>query len=285
MADDSNNGEPDVPNLSDISSSEDSKTTSTTNRRKTIRHASIKPPVFTEETASAWFRILEAQFRLTGISATRTRFYNALAALPATTVAKLEESTLTSEDYTILRKAVTQMGSKSQVELFNSFLAEAALLDKPSTFVRELSETAKKLNLTNADNLIRHKLLQQVPISIAPVLAAQKALSLQDLAKLADDLAAFGHASTIAATTASNTAPNFRRRPAEENQPLSKPSCGLRPFSSAQRQKICRFHIFFGKDARKCTPWCQWPAAKPQLASRQSSRASSPIPGNPQASL
>lgn len=284
MADHSNNGEPDVPNLSD-SSSEDSKSTSTRNRRKTIRHASIKPPVFTEETASAWFRILEAQFRLTGISATRTQFYHALAALPATTVAKLEESTLTSEDYTSLRNAVTQMGSKSQVELFNSFLADAALLDKPSTFVRELSETAKKLNLTNADDLIRHKLLQQVPVSIAPVLTAQKALSLQDLAKLADDLAAFGQTSTIAATTFSNTAPNFRRRPSEENPPLSKPSSGLRPFSSDQRQKICRFHIFFGKDARKCTTWCQWPAAKPQLASRHSSRASSPIPGNPQASL
>ena len=57
----------------------------------------------------------------------------------------------------------------------------------------------------------------------------------------------------------------------------------LRPFSPGQRPRVCRFHIFFGAQARRCKPWCSWPF-KDNVEILPSSRPASPAssrPGSP----
>lgn len=50
----------------------------------------------------------------------------------------------------------------------------------------------------------------------------------------------------------------------------------MTPFRQGQRPKVCRFHVYYGSSAIKCTAWCQWPN-KTGLQIFPSSRSNSPV--------
>lgn len=232
----------------------------------------VKAPEFSESSASGWFHILEAQFNLSHITCSSTKFFHALAALPASIVSRLSPDLLSNQDYEELKKSVLAQVEASKPELFESLVQAYTLTGRPSTYLSQLTQTAKKVGL--GDEFVRFKFLQALPPNVSPVLAAQATLSLSQMGTLADEL--------VTLVSASN-APKIQHVEQTSSRPRQEPSFAaskyvdrnLTPYHANQRSKICRTHIFFGRDARTCRPWCQWPE-KSSCQVQPTSRPNSP---------
>ena len=258
-----------------------------------VQHVSVKPPAFMETAVQGWFAIMEAQFHLAKITSDTTRFYHVLAALPPTTVSKLDTSVLGSSSYATLRDAVCSLYERTRSELFDQLISKVQLTGRPSLFVRELQEIGCKVG--GGDDLVRHKLLQSLPPTVGTVLAAQRDLTLHQLGKLADELMPLLQTSCLAATaqpqppSTSQQQHQWDHRPAARSSgrsrdgPLPAASStprGLQPFYRDQRPQVCRAHLYFGQEARTCKPWCRWPKKGDAKMEPSSRRGSPQRPGN-----
>ena len=233
-------------------------------------HVSIKPPPFMETAVNGWFSIFDAQFFLQTITSSQTKFYHVLAALPPDTISRLSPSTLQSKDFDELKNAVVDLYEKTKPELFEKLISTTTMTGRPSLFLSELRDIAAKVGV--GDNLVRHKLLQDLPPTIGTVLGAQKELTLTQLGKLADELVPLDKVNCFAASTsASVNKDSFKKQESTSSLPT-----GLRPFHRDQRPKVCRAHLYFGRRARHCKPWCEWPSKSSNISMQPSSRASSP---------
>lgn len=226
-----------------------------------VSTVTIKAPQFMETSVEAWFTILEAQFNLRNVSVSQTQFYHVLAALPPETVARLTPTTLASNSFIKLKTDVINLYAESKAELFEKLLCTHSLTTKPSLFLEKLNSTATKVGM--GEELVRHKFVATLPPHIAPVIATQTNLTLQQLGKLADELL------TLAQPVVGVNQVTEQRRSLNR-----KPFTQLTPFMEGQLPKICRSHIFFGREGRTCRPWCQWPDKSSCRIS--TSRSSSP---------
>ena len=75
-------------------------------REETTHHINIKAPEFMETAVNRWFTILEAQFHLRNVTASKTKFYTVISSLPAEEVANYQM--LPSYHKTFLRKKYIQ---------------------------------------------------------------------------------------------------------------------------------------------------------------------------------
>ena len=235
----------------------------------------VKAPMFTEKAPLAWFKILEAQFHLANITKNETKFYHALASLPPDLVAQLSTDVLNQADYDELRSSVCEHHETSKPELIDRFLASTTMTGRPSHYLAEMRRLASQIGVN--EDLIRHKFQHAMPPLIAPILATQRTISLDDLGRLADELIALNpFQDRVSSISPKSHSVQSRFTSVTATSPPSLQ--GLQPFSPNQKQKVCRWHIFFGGEAKKCRPWCQWPNKLPCtiLDSRTSSRASSP---------
>lgn len=242
-----------------------------------VSSVSIKPAQFSQASPAPWFAILEAQFHIAGISNPTTQFYHALSHLPPDTVGRLPEKILTGKLYEDLKMAVVSFHEETKPELFEHFMRDTPLVGRPSHFLAEMKRVAAKVGVS--DELVRHKFQQAVPHTMAPILASQKGSSLDDLGKLADELVSLCPVSGSSNLVSRSTSlPAYRSNSSAPQQDFS-----LTPFKPGQRSKVCRAHIFYGKNAHSCRSWCQWPSKETcRIASRRNtpnhSRSSSPTP-------
>lgn len=218
---------------------------------------SVKPAQFSSSSPTAWFAILEAQFHLASITSVTTQFFHALAHLPPETVSRLPESILSGKDYELLKAAVVSYHEQSKPELFDEFMRSTPLVGRPSHFLAEMKRVAAKVGVS--DELVRYKFQQAVPQSMAPILASQKGSSLDDLGKLADELLSLCPVSSGVNSVAQATSQTQRSLRHEGTNASGSKNLGLTPYRPEQRPRVCRAHIFYGKSANTCRPWCQWP--------------------------
>ena len=227
----------------------------------TTSAVSVKAPPFIPSNPTTWFVILEAQFNIAGITVPATKFYHALASLPVDTVSNLDDSVIHGADYDALKRAVIAYHEASRGELFESFLRETPLVGKPSHYLMEMRKVAKKVGV--GDDMVRHRFQQALPPSLGPVIATQKTVGLDDLGRLADELVPLLKDQVTCSVTRfhrdSSKHAIHSDNPSHKSIDKSRTSLNLVPFSENQRPKICRCHIFFGRNARTCRPWCQWP--------------------------
>ena len=239
---------------------------------------SIKAPPFMENAVPSWFVIIEAQFKVRRISEESTKFYHALSALPPNVVASLPLDSINNEKYSQLKDEVVAHFENSKPELFNKLITSTQVAGRPSQYLRELRSIAQKVGV--GDELPRHRFIQSLPSSIAPVLASQKDLSLDQLGRLADELQPLSLQNQSFLATAEEKIipkPANVQRPARSNSPAIP--IGVRPFGNSQRPLVCRAHIYFADRARTCKPWCKWPNKRNNnLQMQPSSRPSSPTP-------
>lgn len=109
-----------------------------------VSKVSIKAAEFCETTASGWFHILEAQFHLSNITNEGTKFFHALAALPASIVSKLSPTTLNNQIYTTLKNQILELVEQSKPEVFDSLLGDQTITGKPSMYLAALRKTGSK---------------------------------------------------------------------------------------------------------------------------------------------
>ena len=243
-----------------------------------IAPVSVKPAKFDATSPAAWFAILEAQFVLNGIRNQVTKFYTALSQLPTQTVSSVSELIITSADYEQLKIAVIGHHESTKPELFDQFLRKTTLTGRPSHHLNEMRRIASKVGVT--DDFLRHRFQQALPSNVAPIIASQTSLDLDAIGKLADELVTLFPRDEVCAI---NTHAHSHNKPTHFSQPQQTSRCNtpdltLTPFSSGQRSKICRSHIFFGEKARNCRSWCRWPDKRncKVMQSRNNSRSASP---------
>ena len=258
-------------------------------------HVAVKPPPFMETAVPGWFAIMEAQFQLAKIANDETKFYHTLAALPPTTISKLDPAMLNEHKFKKLKTAVKELYEKSKSELFDELISKVQLTGRPSHFVMELQELAGKVGV--GDDLVRHKLFQSLPPAVGAVLAAQHGRTLHQLGKLADELMPLLQTSCLATPAQalfpqpfqpqqqqfeSSEAYHQQQDRGATSRPVHQQSMGgralplgLKPFYRDQRPQVCRAHLYFGAEARTCKPWCKWPQ-KRQVTMQPSSRRASP---------
>lgn len=252
-----------------------------------VHMVGIKMPTFMETAAAAWFNILEANFALRKITSDETKYFHVLAALPPDLVAKLSGFLLENRSYDNMKKEVISIYEKTKPELFDKLIKQTTMSGRPSHYLQDLKILAGKVNAS--DDLVKHQFFQALPSSISPALAAQKDLTLTQLGNLADELAPLvsNQILKVDARQAKfekhphgNSGSNFKKN--SQNSSQSSVPLGIRPYSNDQRPKICRAHLYFGKKARTCKPWCEFPNRNSNVKIQPNSRSASPAPqGNP----
>ena len=246
-----------------------------------IAHLQLKVPAFMEDSVDAWFIIIEAQFVTSRISTASTKFYTTLSHLPPSVVKLLPKRILTSKDYDCLKEAVINVYEKSKPELLDKLLKNSSLTGRPSLFLQELMSTAERIDV--GEIVVRFKFLDAMPSTIRTVLASQKELNLIQLGQLADDLMPYigNQVNNVMNVNTNYPSNNKKKSNGNNNNSNAKLPFGFRPFSEGQRPKICRYHLYFGKKAKVCKPWCDFPNkanCKMEASSRPNSRSSSPAP-------
>ena len=244
-----------------------------TDSTQVVGHMTLKIPPFFNANAEAWFCVVEGQFALAKITTPATQFYHALCSLPPEIIARFPPEILNSKSYVSLKTEVLSRCEETKPELFDKLIAETVIAGRPSDQLHELLRIATKLGVSN--ELVRHRFLQSVDKSIAPILAAQTSLTLSQLGKMADDLIPF-----IESKNTCNFVTNTRHVKSQVTTPVRHSSDVIRPFSAGQRPKICRSHIYFADKAKYCKPWCKYPNKPSNIQMQQSSRANSPTPSN-----
>jgi len=235
-----------------------------------IQHVSIKPPQFSEQNASGWFAILEAQFQLGRLTSSSNKFFQCLSAMPPSLVTRLPPGVLEGHDYEELKAAVLGLVESSKPEIFESLLRTEQLVGRPSACLSVIQRAAEKVGVGN--DFVRHKFLNSLPPTITPVLAAQSTLSLAQLGTLADELVSFADSRP---TQCSHVSRSSTQQPTQSTQQLVH--AAARPFHPNQRPKVCRAHIYYGDEARTCRSWCTWPN-KHSCSIQPNTRPNSPVP-------
>ena len=243
---------------------------------------SIKPPEFMDTAVDGWFVILNSQFHLRNITTSKTKFYTALAALPADLVSRLPSYIVESENYDSLKDKVISIYEETKPELLDKLLNQTTFQGRPSEKLQKIMKLASKVNV--GDDIIKHRFLQILPPNVATVMASQKDLNLQQWGKLADELSPYFNTSQPCQVMNVNQSNSSSSNSSQNNNHDSKPkknfgkgkfSQGLAPFYADQRPKICRAHLYFAEKAKFCKPWCKWPV-KTNCQIQPNSRSSSP---------
>lgn len=122
--------------------------------------------------------MLEAQFKLKGITVSSTKFYNALSALPPNLVTNIPSDVIDNECYEDLIKTVIQSYEQIKPEIFEKLAQRTTMTGRPSLYLQELQSLARRAGIGDCQDLIRHKFLSSLPHTISPAIAAQTSLSL-----------------------------------------------------------------------------------------------------------
>ena len=243
-----------------------------------VGRITIKPPTFYRSNPQVWFRQLESQFALANITSSQTKFHHVMGALPEDVAINLP---LDVTSYESLKEQIIGIYQKSRQELLEEALGSISLDgQKPSVCFLRIKRKLEDCHLTVDDQFLRHKFLQALLPTTRVALSAHHNLALDDFAKLADTIYQYSTFDYHVAAVRPDPKPehdsvspnrNFQHDPRQQKG-------GMFPFSAGQKPKICRFHVFYANNAKRCKPWCKWPGQKPQLIDASSRPAT---PNNP----
>ena len=249
----------------------ESENAASVNIDQAVNKVSVKTPEFCEACPGAFFLIIEAQFNLYGIKQDQTKFYHALSSLPTSVIQRLSNSILNSNNYETLKTSIISSYKISKPEQFQQLLAAHTLSGKPSQILQRLQTLAESVDVS--EDILKMQFFKALDTNVATALAAHESMTLDELGKLGDTISAFvpqKEATNFFSVNHAMTNTNKSRNEIQySNTPSSPPadiprtsnnkSYGTKPFTSNQRPKICRAHIYYANMARTCTNWCQWP--------------------------
>ena len=136
--------------------------------------------------------------------------------------------------------------------MLDRLMTSTTMSGRPSIYLNELMALSTRLGI--GDDIIRHKFLQALPKSIAPVLASQTDLEISRLGKMADDLITLfnrnenTHINQVSLPSSSKQASSTTN--SSKNKGVSNIPYGLRPFNDNQKPKVCKAHIYFAESAK-----------------------------------
>jgi len=224
-----------------------------------VGHVSVKAPEFYVKSPEAWFRRMESQFVLANISNARTKFHHIMAALPEDIAMNLVLDD--SENYEDLKKSVLSSLKANKHELIERALSSIDLNDRrPSQVLVEIKRRFSEIGLTPDETIIKSRLLKALPPQAQTALVGHDTASVEQYAQIADSIMAVvsSHPPTPSNFIGAVSEEHSNHRDSREFKRRSFTS-NLKPFYEGQRPKLCNAHIFFGRYANSCRPWCHWP--------------------------
>ena len=260
-----------------------------------INHMAVKAPPLYLKSPGTWFKQLESQFVLAGITKSETKYHHVMAALPETIASEVIDNAST---YEALKEAILDNLKGNKHELINQALSAMTLGDKrPSQLVTEIKRRFEDIGLAVDDAIVKSRLLSALPANLRSALVGHDDCTLEQYSKIADSMVAVASSespfinhlkSQPGEFTSSNPfdsspgSPDFRRHNPDRNRQnfpqntqthvtlrdrTFQSRFEVRPFFADQRPKICNAHIFYADRARSCRRWCQWPGNQAKIIS------------------
>lgn len=256
-----------------------------------IARVAVRAPPFWKENPALWFRQLESQFQMNGITASETKYHIAVAALDTAVINQVSDVVMDPPAanimYETLKTRLQERFAESEERRFKKLLSNMELGDKkPSYLWREMRELA---GTRVEDGFLRSLWLQRLPAQIQAILSTDdsdvpRLLIMADRIHEVFDVRSAVQAvsnlppprSSSYANAADNScASDFQRLCTQVNelsQQLAALSSGnnnnqrsgstdrrSRSRSRSQsRRGECWYHFRFGKEAKKCTKPCTY---------------------------
>jgi len=259
---------------------------------ESVARVAVKAPPFYRKAPETWFRRLEAQFALAGITQQETMCNHVLAVLPEDIACDIEADVITYDD--IKSKLVNNMKANKH-KLIEEALEKMDLGEKrPSQLVSEIKRKFADIGIKAEDEIVKSRLLTALPHHLRSALVGHDSCSLEQYAKVADSIMAVADTSTPFANVSAvqrhpaplgapggvGTSSRFQQPQRRDQHRPMEGFSGQRNYRT-RRPRICNGHIFYAERARTCRPWCKWPGARGRILERSQktpaqSRDSSP---------
>ena len=235
---------------------------------------------------SVWFSYIESLFYSKGITNNLSRFHLVVAALPPDVIFDISDI-LTSPPkdnaYEYLKSEIIRRLSVSDERRLEQLLHSIHLGDRsPSQLLTHMRQVAGSINIS--DSVMRSIWIQRIPANIRAILASlDDTVPLEALARTADKIASACCPSIssvqqepIPQPSTSNQLPpewsavmdrlisrldsmETRISAIDRSSHMRRSHSRGRPRSmSNDRSTLCWYHKWYGKNAFKCVPPCEW---------------------------
>lgn len=247
--------------------------------------AVLRLPQFWADKPALWFALVEAQFNRSRIRSDDARYEHVIGQLDCRFASEVEDIITNppqTNRYETLKTELIRRLSLSQDERVKKLLLQEELGDrKPTQFLRHLRALAGTGCVD--ENMLRTLFMQRLPPHVQQILKTQTALTLNDLAVMADGICEVNALSTptVAAVTSTDTAIRnltqrfdelarqvasltSTHRQAQRSRsphPRSQSRGGGRSRSAsrsdgAEDSSLCWYHRRFGDEATRCRQPC-----------------------------
>jgi hypothetical protein len=242
--------------------------------------ASVKLPTFWAATPAGWFRSVEAQFAVKGITSGVEKYFLVLASLSETQVDKVmavTEEEPTEESYDRLKAALVASHTLTPFQQVDRLVNMEGLGGrKPS----ELLAAMDKFKPRDPNSFYAYHFLQRMPREVRIMLAHDDLQDMRALAEKADQLMALHQPQShdaVAAVQATEPQGELAadsdgvaavsskggKRRKNKKQRGGKQGGKQRDSSPSQsiveQSPLCWAHIRYGDKAYSCTKPCAWP--------------------------
>ncbi|XP_076656373.1 uncharacterized protein LOC143361017 [Halictus rubicundus] len=254
-------------------------TDSASNTDAAVARIAVRVPPFWEKNPTTWFRQLESQFVLAGITQDSTKYHYVSANLDnryADVVIDIINNPPATDAYETLKAELIRRLSDSKEQNIRRLLEHEEIGDrKPSIFLRRLQGLAGD---TVSDDFLKTLWVRRLPASIQALMVSRQKESLSELAALADAVAEVSARPQVAAIPSRQAdlvaeIADLRREIAalrvgrrDFRRPRSKSQNG-RPRYSRSRSRggehdstdgKCWYHWKHGAAAKKCREPCNF---------------------------
>lgn len=249
-----------------------------------VCRVSVKLPTFWPDKPAVWFRQVEAQFQIAGITADSTKFNYVIAQLDQKLAGEVEDIIIrppaNGQQYVKLKEELIRRLSMSEEQRVRQLISEEELGDRrPSQFLRHLRSLAG--SALSDENILRQLWLRRLPQQVQAILASQAELSLDKLSELGDKVMEIaGHKQVFSCDAPAGLSSNqdtLSQRMERLEQQIAALSSNTRPSRTHQRtasshrsrsrsrvstsrnsSKVCWYHKIFNERANKCITPCSW---------------------------
>ena len=266
------------------------------------RTINFNPPPFWKQNVQLWFKQVESQFRVKGVTADEDKYDLIVSALDTSVLTQVSDLVIEPppiDKYQTLKQRIINCFCESEEKKLQILLKEIALGDKkPSQLLREMRElTSNKVS----EELLKTLWMQHLPNNVRGILSVSSDQTLAALVPLADKIMEMCKPETSICALEQPTVAGIHKYQAdratddryvrERKEMLKKieeltqqvekltNACRFRPkrgrshsrqrsqvepCPESEQQKYCRFHRKYGSDAYRCEPPCKFPKKKPE---------------------
>lgn len=242
-----------------------------------ISRVAFKAPPLWRNNVDLWFLQIEAQFFLSGIVNSTTKFHHVIAVLEGDVlsyVADVVRRPPVHNPYEALRERLIDQFSDSETARLKILLSELQLGDKkPSSLLHEMQNlAAQKID----DKLMKVLWLQRLPITMQQILSASND-PLSVLATNADKIAEISTMTPVVNSIEDNSRlgrlesqismltdqvskllKNQRPRSFSRSRDFNSRRRSRSSSASTKKDEVCWYHTKFAHNARKCIQPCNF---------------------------